>query len=73
MSTEKPGSTVNLSADEVTYLIEQSTQIMSNQPALLELEAPLSIVGDVYGQFRNLLRLFEHCGFPPDANYLFLG
>jgi len=70
---KKPGSTVALSADEVTFLIEQSTAVMSQQPALLELEAPLSIVGDIHGQFSDLLRLFESCGFPPDANYLFLG
>jgi hypothetical protein len=40
---------------------------------LLELAAPVKIVGDVHGQYYDLLRLFEFAGFPPEANYLFLG
>jgi len=70
---KKPGTTVSLSSDEVTFLIDESTPLFVNQPALLELEAPIQIVGDIHGQYHDLLRLFEHCGFPPDANYLFLG
>lgn len=48
-------------------------EIFLSQPCLLELEAPLKICGDVHGQYSDLLRLFEYGGFPPEANYLFLG
>jgi len=68
-----PGSQVNLKLNEVRYLIEKSREVFICQPVLLDLEAPLKIVGDIHGQYYDLLRLFEYGGFPPDANYLFLG
>jgi len=64
---------VDLKINEVKYLIEKSREIFITQPVLLDLEAPLKIVGDVHGQYLDLLRLFEYGGFPPEANYLFLG
>ena len=54
-------------------LCVRTRDIFISQPMLLELEAPIKICGDVHGQYYDLLRLFEYGGFPPEANYVFLG
>lgn len=69
----RPGKEVQLKEDEIRSLCFKSRAIFTSQPILLELEAPLKIVGDIHGQYYDLLRLFEYGGFPPESNYLFLG
>ncbi|KAJ3103936.1 Serine/threonine-protein phosphatase pp1 [Phlyctochytrium planicorne] len=69
----RPGKQVQLAEHEIRFLCTKSREIFINQPILLELEAPIKICGDIHGQYYDLLRLFEYGGFPPDANYLFLG
>jgi len=67
----KPGKQVNLAESEIRGLCVKAREIFISQPILLELEAPIKIVGDIHGQYFDLLRLFEYNGFPPEANYLF--
>jgi len=69
----RPGKEVQLPERQITLLCHAARDIFIQQPILLELEAPIKIVGDVHGQYYDLLRLFEYGGFPPEANYLFLG
>ncbi|KAJ8535593.1 hypothetical protein K7X08_023313 [Anisodus acutangulus] len=64
---------VQISESEIRSLCSASREIFLQQPNLLELEAPIKICGDIHGQYGDLLRLFESGGFPPEANYLFLG
>ena len=69
----KPGKQVDLKEDEIKFLIDKSLQIIKEQKMLVELEDPIHVCGDIHGQYYDLLRIFEHCGYPGDYNYLFLG
>ncbi|KAK9343297.1 Metallo-dependent phosphatase-like protein [Lipomyces starkeyi] len=84
----RPGKQVQLLEQEIRYLCTKAREIFIQQPILLELEAPIKELGhmwyvtiasairltsDIHGQYYDLLRLFEYGGFPPEANYLFLG
>ncbi|KAL5108860.1 Serine/threonine-protein phosphatase PP1-2 [Taenia crassiceps] len=40
---------------------------------ILDLQCPINVVGDVHGQFIDLLRIFHRTGFPSEERYLCLG
>ncbi|KAH6672420.1 serine/threonine-protein phosphatase-like protein PP-Z [Halenospora varia] len=64
---------VTLRNAEITSICSRVREIFLEQPPLIELEAPVKIVGDIHGQYSDLIRMFEMCGFPPSSNFLFLG
>ena len=64
---------VNIPEAQIVQICQAARGVFMSQPMMLELEAPVKICGDIHGQFPDLLRLFEYGGFPPNANYLFLG
>lgn len=71
--TGKQTKNVALKNAEIVAICTAVREVLLSQPTLLELAQPVKIVGDIHGQFTDLIRLFEMCGFPPAANYLFLG
>ncbi|CCK72902.1 protein-serine/threonine phosphatase KNAG_0M00490 [Huiozyma naganishii CBS 8797] len=58
---------------EIQLICSQVREVFLNQPTLLKLQSPIKIVGDIHGQFNDLLRIFKLSGDPRDTNYLFLG
>ncbi|CCE65901.1 hypothetical protein TPHA_0N01200 [Tetrapisispora phaffii CBS 4417] len=58
---------------EIQLICYHAREILLYQPSLLKLQAPIKVVGDVHGQFTDLLRILKLSGVPPDTNYLFLG
>ncbi|THH21557.1 hypothetical protein EW146_g31 [Bondarzewia mesenterica] len=71
--TGKVSKSLCLKNVEITAICQAAREVFLSQPTLIELSPPVKIVGDVHGQYSDLIRLFEMCGFPPAANYLFLG
>ena len=55
---EPDARTACLTEGELRSLCEQCKAILLAQPVMLELNAPIRVVGDVHGQYSDLLRLF---------------
>jgi len=58
---------------DVIWLVEKATEIFAAENNVLDVTAPITICGDIHGQYYDLVKLLEVGGNPADTKYLFLG
>lgn len=62
-----------LPPDTIQQLCHTLKTELLSVPNIISIQSPISVVGDIHGQFHDLLEIFQIGGSPPMTNYLFLG
>ncbi|KAJ2965988.1 hypothetical protein NQ176_g10353 [Zarea fungicola] len=58
---------------QVRELCHRARELLIEEGNVVTVTAPVTICGDIHGQFHDLMELFRVGGDVPDTNYLFMG
>jgi len=62
-----------IAKEELVKLIQDTNKIFKNEGNLLYVQDPITVVGDIHGQFYDSIKMLEIGGNPDNTKYLFLG
>jgi serine/threonine-protein phosphatase 2A catalytic subunit len=62
-----------LPENHVKQLCLMASEVLAKEENVHQVRSPITICGDVHGQFHDLQELFSIAGQPPDENFLFMG
>ncbi|THX16280.1 serine/threonine-protein phosphatase PP2A catalytic subunit [Aureobasidium pullulans] len=62
-----------LSEADVQRLCEKAREVLQDESNVQPVKCPVTVCGDIHGQFHDLMELFKIGGPNPDTNYLFMG
>ena len=57
----------------IEAICAKAKELLMKESNVVHISAPVTVVGDIHGQFFDMLEIFKIGGFCPDTNYLFLG
>lgn len=62
-----------LPENEIKALCAKAKEVLSTETNVQPVKCPVTVCGDIHGQFWDMMELFRIGGKPPDTNYLFMG
>jgi serine/threonine-protein phosphatase 2B catalytic subunit len=62
-----------LHKDDILHIVSEASAILRKEPNLLSVSSPITVCGDIHGQYYDLLKLLDIGGDPSSTTYLFLG
>ncbi|EPS97146.1 hypothetical protein FOMPIDRAFT_1166816 [Fomitopsis schrenkii] len=62
-----------LTEHQALWILEQAATLLAQEPNMLQIEGPVTVCGDIHGQYYDLMKIFEVGGSFAETSYLFLG
>jgi serine/threonine-protein phosphatase 2B catalytic subunit len=62
-----------ITESQALMILKKSQEIFKKEPNVLEVPAPVTVCGDIHGQYYDLMKLFEVGGVIGETRFLFLG
>ena len=57
----------------IEAICAKTKELLMKESNVVHIRAPVTVVGDIHGQFFDMIEIFKIGGPCPDTNYLFLG